>query len=57
MTFERRISDPSKVKVQINVKVTWEFREHMTAIAARNGVSLNHLINNALEASFPMHSG
>lgn len=54
MTFERKNVDPMKVKVQLNVKVTWEFREHLTAIAAQNGVSLNHLIGNTLQASFPM---
>lgn len=55
--FQQKERDPHKVKVQLNVKVTWEFREHLTRLAEQNGVSINHLVNNALEASFPMRKG
>ena len=49
--------DPLQVKVQLNVKVPWEYREHLIRTALERGVSLNMLINNALMLVLPMHKG
>ena len=53
--FQQKQRDPTQLKVQLNVKVTWEFREHLAKLAEESGVSLNHLVSNALQAAFPMH--
>ena len=43
-----RITDPKQTKVQLNVQVTWAFREQLREIADHRGVSLNALCVEAL---------
>lgn len=49
-----KITDPTQVKVQLNIPVTWEFREHLTKIAADRHVSMSALIREALQRQHPM---
>lgn len=55
--YPQREDDPRKVKVQLNVKVTWEYREHLVKTAAQRGISINQLVNDALQMVVPMHKG
>ena len=55
--FIARHSDPTQVKVQLNIKVPWEYREHLIATANERGVSLNRLVNDALNIVLPLYRG
>lgn len=55
--YPQREDDPRKVKVQLNVKVTWEYREHLIRTAHERGVSINQLVNDALQIVLPMYRG
>lgn len=55
MLHRNRITDPQLLPVQVNIKMTFQFREHLHKIASEQGVSLSHLIRNMLEASFPIY--
>lgn len=48
MTFQQRQKDPTLLPVQLNVKVTWQLREDMVAIAKRKGVSMAQLSRDAI---------
>lgn len=56
MTIQR-ITDPSKVAVQLNLTVPFEFREHLHSLASANRISVSHMCRNALMSTFPMHKG
>jgi predicted HicB family RNase H-like nuclease len=47
MTFKRQ-TDPRQLPVQLNVKVPWQLREDLTAIASEQQLSLNELVNKAI---------
>jgi len=49
-----RNPDPSKVKVQMNVPITWEFREHLDNVSRARRISKSELIRMALEKEYPM---
>lgn len=55
--YPQREKDPRKVKVQLNVKVPWEYREHLVEVAQERGTTINHLVNEALMTVYPMHRG
>lgn len=42
------ITDPRQAKVQLNIQVTWAFREQLREIAEHRGTSLNALCVEAL---------
>jgi hypothetical protein len=48
-----RISDPKQTKVQLNIPVAWEYREHLHRIAANRHQSLASLIREAIETRYP----
>lgn len=52
MTFER-ITDPTQVKVQVNVRVPFATRERLHRIAKQRNASLNEVILEAIEAHYP----
>jgi len=47
-TRSTRQKDPRLLPVQLNVKVSWSFREFLIAEAARQGKSLNQLVGDTL---------
>ena len=48
----QRLRDPNKVPVQLNVKIPFEFREKLYAIAKRRKKSLNSLVYEALKHAY-----
>ena len=50
-----RNPDPSKVKVQMNVPITWEFREHLDNVSRARRISKSELIRMALEKEYPLN--
>lgn len=49
-----RIKDPRQAKVQLNVPITWEHREHLTKVAFDRHTSLAALVRDTLEERYPM---
>lgn len=45
--------DPNKIKVQLNVEVSWALNERLDAIAARTGSTKAFLVRRALLAAYP----
>jgi len=50
--LKQRTTDPTKVTVQVNFKVPWDFREYLIAEAARQGVGASELIRTCLEKQY-----
>lgn len=46
--------DPSKVKVQLNVPITWEWMAHLDRISEARRVSKSQLVRTALEEKYPL---
>ena len=49
-----REPDPRKVKVQLNIPVTWEFMAHLDEISSKTKTSKAQLARDALEAMYPL---
>lgn len=49
----QRITEPDELPVQLNIKVPYWFREHLTKQAASLDVSLNRLCVDALQKAHP----
>lgn len=49
----KRITEPDELPVQLNIKVPYWFREHLTKRAAALDVSLNRLCVDALQKAHP----
>ena len=45
--------DPNKVKVQLNVPISWALMERLDQISTRTGASKAYLVRRALEATYP----
>jgi hypothetical protein len=45
--------DPSKVKVQLNLPVTWEVMNHLDRIAHQKRVSKAQLVREAIDIAYP----
>lgn len=52
MTFPERTTDPSKINVQMNIKIPWDFREYLREQALLEERSLNALVRNALSEKY-----
>lgn len=48
--------DPNKIKVQLNVPVTWTMMAHLDEISRIRRVSKAELVRTALETAYPMES-
>ena len=46
--------DPTKVKVQLNVPITWEWMAHLDRISAKTKTSKSELVRSALEKTYPL---
>ena len=46
--------DPTKVKVQLNTPITWEFMAHLDRISHDRRISKSQLVRDALEAAYPL---
>ena len=46
------MTDPTKLPVQLNVNVPWDFKEFLRRKAADEGTSQNRLVVNTLMAKF-----
>jgi predicted transcriptional regulator len=46
--------DPSKVKVQLNTQITWEFMAHLDEIARKTRIPKSVLVREALEEKYPL---
>ena len=47
-----RITDPTKLPVQLNVNIPFYMREELHSIASKRGVSMNSLVMDALDAAY-----
>jgi hypothetical protein len=47
-----RIRDPRQLPVQLNVKIPFDFREHLYQISKRQGVSMTSLVVDALRKEY-----
>ena len=52
MTYQSRATDPTKLPVQMNIKIPWDFREFLRLEAHQRKVSLNELVREALNDKF-----
>jgi predicted HicB family RNase H-like nuclease len=48
MAFDRQ-TDPKQIKVQLNVRIPWELREKVIAVAEKRRMSVNTLILQLIE--------
>jgi len=46
--------DPKKVKVQLNIPITWEFMAHLDLVSEARRVSKAQLCRDALESAYPL---
>jgi predicted DNA-binding protein len=46
--------DPRKVKVQLNVPLTWEFMAHLDHISQQTKIPKAQLVRTALEEKYPL---
>jgi len=46
--------DPTKVKVQLNTPITWEYMAHLDRISHDRRISKSQLVRDALEATYPL---
>jgi len=46
------MKDPTKVPVQLNVKIPWDFRQFLSEKSKDDRVSLNQLVSSALDKSY-----
>lgn len=46
--------DPSKVKVQLNTQITWEFMTHLDEISRVTKIPKSRLVRDALEEKYPL---
>ena len=46
--------DPTKVKVQLNTQITWEFMAHLDQLAKQTRIPKSVLVREALEEKYPL---
>jgi hypothetical protein len=46
--------DPTKVKVQLNVPITWEWMAHLDEISAERRTAKAQLVREAIEKAYPL---
>lgn len=50
--MKQRTTDPTKLMVQLNVKVPFDFREHLFEEATKQHVTVSDLVRGCLEKRF-----
>lgn len=48
------LPDPTKIKVQLNTPITWEWMAHLDRISSNLRVSKSRLVREALEEKYPL---
>ena len=48
MAINKRIKDPSKIPVQLNVKIPFDFRDYLYSVADREQISITEVVEKAL---------
>lgn len=46
--------DPTKVKVQLNIPITWEWMAHLDRVSERTHTSKSQLVRAAIEEMYPI---
>lgn len=46
--------DPTKVKVQLNIPVTWEWMAHLDRLSETRRISKAQLVRDAIEEKYPL---
>jgi hypothetical protein len=46
--------DPAKVKVQLNVNISWAYMQHLDNLSDRRRTSKSELVRLALEKEYPL---
>ena len=54
MSYMSNEPDPSKVKVQLNTQITWEFMAHLDEISRQTKIPKSVLVREALEKEYPL---
>ena len=49
-----REPDPTKIKVQLNVPITYEWMAHLDEVSAKRRISKAQLVRTAIEKEYPM---